>query len=69
MEKETLKLIFPKDPKDQKDQREKDQKEQKNKKNSWITFIRTVWSEEINIQISRFYVLSKMGKMYMKFLK
>ena len=36
MEKETLKLIFPKDPKDQreKDQREKDQKEQKNKKNS-----------------------------------
>ena len=36
MEKETLKLIFPKDQKDQreKDQREKDQKEQKNKKNS-----------------------------------
>ena len=57
MEKETLKLIFPKDPKDQKDQREKDQKdqkEQKNKKNSWINIPRAVWSEEINVQISSF---------------
>ena len=59
MEKETLKLIFPKDPKDQKDQREKvqrekDQKEQKNKKNSWINITRAVWSEEINVQISSF---------------
>ena len=57
MEKETLKLIFPKDPKDQKDQREKDQKdqkEQKNKKNSWINITGAVWSEEINVQIFSF---------------